>query len=173
MERVPTIALHPGSGSERKNWPEEQWKELLRDLINRFRFRLLLVGGEAEEERLHNVTKVLPADRVELAVRLPLSDLALRLKNCGGFIGHDSGITHLAAALGLPTLVLWADTTVEVWRPQGDNVVILRGQTGIASLPIGLVTEQLISFEGDKRFEPDRARHFRTRFPTPHNGQTA
>ena len=45
-------ALHPGSGSERKNWPEAKWAALLQHLVNSTELDLLLVGGEAEGERL-------------------------------------------------------------------------------------------------------------------------
>ena len=157
------LALHPGSGSEKKNWPEENWKELLRDLINRYRFNLLLVGGEAEGDRLHRLMKVMPVDRVQVARNLPLTELAQRLAGCLGFIGHDSGITHLAAAVGVPTLVLWPDTNEAIWRPPGEHVVVVRGENGLASLNGGRITEQVTSLELDKRFEPDRSRLFRRR----------
>ena len=159
------LALHPGSGSEKKNWPEEKWKELLRDLINRTSVNLLLVGGEAEAGRLQHLAKVLPADRVQLAQNLSLCELALRLRDCVGFIGHDSGITHLAAAVGLPTLVLWADTNEAIWRPLGQQVVVLRAEGGLAALAIGPVMEQVASLQGDKRFEQDRSQLFRWRSP--------
>ena len=169
LDRI--LALHPGSGSERKNWPKEKWKELLRDLINRFSFPLLLVGGESEEELLQSYAKVLPAERVELANSLPLKDLASRFLGCAGFIGHDSGITHLAAAVGIPTLALWADTSVEVWQPQGENVVIMRGERGIESLSVGRVIELVTSLESDQKFEADRSRLFRWRFLPPRTGR--
>jgi heptosyltransferase-2 len=161
----PALALHPGSGGEKKNWPETKWKELLRDLINRMPVDLLLIGGEVEADRLQNLVKVLPADRVQLAQNLPLCELALRLNDCFGFIGHDSGITHLAAAVGLPTLVLWAETNEEIWRPLGEHVVILREQGGLASLAVGTVMEQIASLQVDNRFEQDRSRLFRRRPP--------
>lgn len=162
---APTIALHPGSGSEQKNWPETNWKELFRDLIDRFAFNLLLVGGEAEGDQLTKYARVLPENRVRIARNLPLKEVARQLKDCAGFIGHDSGITHLAAAVGLPTLALWAGTNMNIWRPLGNNVVILQGETGIASLPVGAVLEQIASLEQDKRFEADQSRLFRWRQP--------
>ena len=164
---VATLAVHPGSGSARKNWPDDRWKELLRDLINRSAFNLLLVGGEAEGDQLAIYAKILPENRVRVARSLPLKELALQLKLCAGFIGHDSGITHLAAAVGLPTLALWADTNASVWQPLGSNIVILRGETGIGSLTVGRVVEQVSSLEQDKRFEPDRSRLFRWRSAVP------
>jgi len=160
------IALHPGSGSERKNWPEARWKELLFGLANDKSLNLLLVGGEAEGEQLEKYAELLPADRVRVARNVPLKELARQLKDCAGFIGHDSGITHLAAAVGLPTLALWADTSVSIWRPLGNNVVILQGEAGIASLPVGRVLEQVASLGRGKRFEPDSTQLLRWRATT-------
>ena len=54
-----------------------------------------------------------------------------------------SGITHLAAALGLPALVLWAKTVEEIWRPQGERVTILREARGIASISVEQVLREL------------------------------
>jgi len=146
-ERVSTLALHPGSGSERKNWPEANWAELLARLAESTDLRLLLVGGEAEGERLQHLAAALRPSRRQVLQSRPLPELAARLQTCLGFVGHDSGISHLAAALGLPTLVLWADTVEEVWRPQGDRVVIVKEITGLQSLSVERVfgeLEQLI-----------------------------
>ena len=105
-KRENTVALHPGSGSESKNWPELNWRELLVHLLDHSPLDLLLVGGEAEGEKLKRLAKRLPGDRIEIAQHVPLQELAPRLAKCAGYIGHDSGLTHLASALGLPTLVL-------------------------------------------------------------------
>lgn len=137
------LALHPGSGSERKNWPETKWAGLLARLIEATDLRLLLIGGEAEGERLQHLASVLPPARREVLQSLPLAELAARLQPCAAFVGHDSGITHLAAALGLPALVLWADTVQEVWRPQGERVAILGDAAGIGSISVDRVLREL------------------------------
>jgi heptosyltransferase-2 len=139
----PVLALHPGSGSEKKNWPEPHWAELLRRLVATTRLQLLLVGGEAEGDRLQRLAQGLPAARVEFARSLPLVDLAARLQSCRGFIGHDSGISHLAAALGLPGLALWADTNESVWRPRSDRFSLVRGTNGLTHLSVEKVIEAL------------------------------
>lgn len=135
------LALHPGSGSERKNWPESKWAELLERLVNLTRVDLLLVGGEAEGDRLQRLGAALPPRRLRVAQSLPLAELARVLSRCGGFIGHDSGISHLAAALGLPGLILWGDTTEEIWRPAGPKIVVLRHPAGLAELSVDQVFE--------------------------------
>jgi ADP-heptose:LPS heptosyltransferase len=58
------LALHPGSGSERKNWPERNWAELLKYLVESTDFGFLLVGGEAEGERLDRLAAALPPHRI-------------------------------------------------------------------------------------------------------------
>ena len=142
-QRVPTVALHPGSGSERKNWPETNWAELLQHLLNATPWNLLLIGGEAEGERLQRLAAALPPARVRVVQNLPLTELARRLQPCNAFIGHDSGISHLAAALGLPGLVLWGDTAEAIWRPPHPNVVVLKGHAGLPTLSVERVTREL------------------------------
>jgi heptosyltransferase-2 len=130
------IALHPGSGSEKKNWPEEKWLEFVKHMLGRTKVNVLLVGGEAEGDRLKRLAADLPRERCEVAQNLPLAELAQWLQSCVAFVGHDSGISHLAAALGLPCLILWADTREEVWRPQGERVNILKSANGLATLGV-------------------------------------
>ena len=131
-----SLALHPGSGSESKNWFESNWSQLLRALVQETTAPLLLIGGEAEGERLRRLTRELPSERFALAENLPLVELAQRLAGCRAFVGHDSGITHLAAAVGLPGLVLWGPSNDVVWRPRSERMKILRGSPGLASLPV-------------------------------------
>jgi len=137
------LALHPGSGSERKNWPEANWAELLQHLTGMADLELLVVGGESEGSRLQRLAATLPPARARVVQSLPLAELAQRLACCRAFIGHDSGISHLAAAVDLPCLVLWGDTAEEIWRPPSEKVVVLRHPGGLTGLAVGDVMEQL------------------------------
>ena len=128
------LALHPGSGSGVKNWPERRWADLVQKLIDSTRFNLLLVGGEAEGERLQRLAAALPPARTRVAQSLPLSQLAARLSRCVGFVGHDSGISHLAAAVDLSGLILWGQTAEEIWRPMSSRMRILRPPLGLERL---------------------------------------
>ena len=138
------VALHPGSGSEHKNWPETNWAQLLDALVSETDFNLLLVGGEAEGDRLERLSAKLPVRRCEILRSLPLAELAVRLNGSAAFIGHDSGITHLAAALGVPCVALWAGTPEQVWRPQGDRVILLKESSGIENLEARCVMSELM-----------------------------
>ena len=134
------VAAHPGSGSEKKNWPEEKWAELLQRLLAANpATRLLLIAGEADGDKLPRLARQLPAERVRTAFNLPLPQLAQLLQRCSAFLGHDSGISHLTSALGVPALLLWGDTVEEIWRPPGAGNVILKHATGLSQLPVDLV----------------------------------
>jgi len=145
----PVLAVHPGSGSESKNWPESRWAALLESLVARADLDLLLAGGEAEGAKLERLAAKVPPERLRVARHLPLIELARHLAACTAFVGHDSGITHLAAALGLPTLVLWGPTAESVWRPQGAHVRILRHPGGIHLLPAADVLAAIGNLLGD------------------------
>ena len=139
----PTLALHPGSGSEKKNWPEDKWAELLEHLIRSTQLDLFLIGGEAEGARLQRLAAALPPARVRVAQSLPLAQLARMLQSCNAYLGHDSGISHLAAALGLPSAVIWGDTAESIWRPPQERVVILRSAGGLHRIEVEQVVAVL------------------------------
>ncbi len=120
------LAVHPGSGSEAKNWPEENWAEFLSQWLEQTDAELLLVGGEAEAERVARLSARLPRARHRVLLHAPLVEVARALSGCRAFVGHDSGITHLAAAVGLPGVVLWAATDAVVWRPPSDAMELLQ-----------------------------------------------
>jgi len=128
------VALHPGSGSERKNWPEASWAGLLETLAEDADTGLLLIGGEAEGETIERLSRRFPAARLRVALKRPLPELGGWLGRCAAFLGHDSGMAHLAAAVGVPVVVLWGDTSEAVWRPRCARLRIIRGHPGVASI---------------------------------------
>jgi heptosyltransferase-2 len=139
----PLLALHPGSGSERKNWPEDRWAALLQLLASSSECGLLIVGGEAEGEKLQRLAAALPPLRTRVAQSLPLAQVAGLLAGCDGFVGHDSGISHLAGALGLKGLLLWGETNADIWRPPSPAMVLLSNQDGLSDLPVAAVASQM------------------------------
>jgi ADP-heptose:LPS heptosyltransferase len=137
------LALHPGSGSERKNWPERGWEELIGRLVSGADWHLLLVGGEAEGDRLSRLSRIAPAERLTLAQNQPLPLLAEQLAGCLGYVGHDSGISHLAAAVGLPGLLLWGDSKAAIWRPRSDRFRIVSSPKGLPAVTVQQVVGEL------------------------------
>jgi ADP-heptose:LPS heptosyltransferase len=143
------VALHPGSGSELKNWPEAKWQELVRYLIAKTNYRFLLVGGEAEGERLQRLSRAIEPvrGRLHIAQSLPLVELATLFQSCELFVGHDSGISHLAAAVGLPSLILWGHTSEEVWRPPGQRIRVLKHPLSLEKLSVETVLDAFMVLE--------------------------
>jgi heptosyltransferase-2 len=123
----PLLALHPGSGGERKNWALENWRELGDWLIeSRQPSTLLVVTGEADESRAQQLKESWAELPVCYAQNLPLPQVAALLEQCAVFIGHDSGISHLAAAVGTPSLLLFGPTDPEIWAPANERVKTIR-----------------------------------------------
>jgi heptosyltransferase-2 len=139
------LALHPGSGSERKNWPEPKWRQLVGQLAGRSDWKLLIVGGESEGRRLDRLAAAAPPDRVAVARNFPLPDLAQLLALAAGYVGHDSGISHLAAAVDTPGLLLWGETRAEIWRPPSLRFELLTHPDGLAAIPSEAVLDACLN----------------------------
>jgi len=103
--------IHPFSGSPRKNWPLERFRELAARLSIPVRW----CAG--------------PQEVLETAVRFEnLYDLACWLSTARLYIGNDSGITHLAAAVGVPVVAIFGPSDPAVWAPRGDRVSIVSAE---------------------------------------------
>jgi heptosyltransferase III len=127
----PHVAIHPGSGGERKNWPLERWLEVQRELLDDMRVgHLLVIGGESDARQLSRMKRMEPAQRQTILESLPLPVLGAVLSRCALFVGHDSGISHLAAAVGIPCLLLFGPTKPDVWAPANRAVVVLQPPDG-------------------------------------------
>ncbi len=102
--------IHPFSGSSRKNWLMERFREL----SLRLRYPVKWSAG--------------PQEQLEGAVRFEnLFELACWLAGARVYIGNDSGITHLAAAAGTPTVAIFGPTDPAIWAPRGERVRVVAG----------------------------------------------
>lgn len=122
------VALHPGSGSETKNWPIENWIELGNALLANGH-SLMIIGGEADTARTQQLKLAWKGKPVRFVENLPLPHLAALFED-SFFIGHDSGISHLAAASGARCLLLFGWTDPAIWAPANDKVTVLRAPEG-------------------------------------------
>jgi heptosyltransferase III len=116
----PNVVFHPGSGGSHKCWPLERFLELAEKLEQR-RIQVLFLWGPVEEERLARLPDSLlplhPPGLLDLAGLLARTDL---------FVGNDSGPSHIAAAVGTPTLTLFGPTDPRLWSPRSSRARILR-----------------------------------------------
>lgn len=133
----PVIALHPGSGSPKKNWPLSSFLALAGKIQAAGLGRVLWLAGEADAALARRLEQ--EGAGLALLKNAPLLEVAAGLSQCRGYVGNDSGITHLAAALGVPTLALFGPTDPAVWGPRGKQVLILQArpatEQGLAGLP--------------------------------------
>jgi len=102
--------IHPFSGSSKKCWPLARYKELARCLGSQMPVRWC--AG--------------PEETLAGAVRIDdLYELAAWLATARVYIGNDSGITHLAAAVGTPVVALFGPTDPRIWAPRGPDVCVI------------------------------------------------
>jgi ADP-heptose:LPS heptosyltransferase len=125
-ERAKVIILHPGSGSKKKVWPLHQFLNLAHTLRNHLNSKILIVLGPAEGIETQRAFEGREADPFILGKGLTLVQLASVMEGCWFFVGNDSGISHMATALGLPTMVIFGPTDERVWSPKGEKVIVIR-----------------------------------------------
>lgn len=119
------LAMHPGSGSPRKNWPAQRFAAFAELLCARRPW--LLIEGPADAEAAAPAA-LLPS--VVHARELPPRVLGAVLAHAGLYVGNDSGISHLAAAWGAPMIALFGPTDPAQWAPVGPRVTVLRAGDG-------------------------------------------
>ncbi|OCC16189.1 ADP-heptose--lipooligosaccharide heptosyltransferase II [Dissulfuribacter thermophilus] len=119
-ERSPSnsIIIHPGSGGKRKCWPSEKFRELALALKRHFiDIRIKMIIGPTEEERIHDFRPLFDITGIELIRNAALIDIYNELKSSLLYIGNDSGISHLAAFTGIPTIIIFGPTDPAIWAP--------------------------------------------------------
>ena len=131
----PIVAIHPGSGSDQKNWPLENWIALFSEngeLSVGKCSSLVIISGEADNAQVGQLELEWGRRGVRFAKNLPLPQLAGVVER-SIFIGHDSGISHLAAAAGANCILLFGPTNPDVWAPKNNNVQVLQAPNGSIS----------------------------------------
>jgi heptosyltransferase-3 len=119
------IVFHPGSGSKKKNLSPEFWIELItmRELAV-FEKRVLLLGP-AEQELYHVFSNKLKGIDMEIVASPSSEILVSLLRGASLYLGHDSGITHLAALTGISTIAIFMNSNLAQWAPLGPDVTVI------------------------------------------------
>jgi ADP-heptose:LPS heptosyltransferase len=125
--RESLVAFHPGSGGKRKCWPLENYFKLAEKILNRQACRVLFLTGPAEEHEMAD--EILGfAHRHEGVVHVrnePLVMAAGLLANSELYVGNDSGVTHLAAAVSGKVIVLFGPSDPLLWKPIGAGIQVI------------------------------------------------
>jgi heptosyltransferase III len=142
-ERGPLVMLHPGSGGRSKNWPAERFVALAGELARQRNVTVVATFGPADAVARASFV----AQPSVLLHCLPLLELSGLFSKAALYVGNDSGISHLAALSGAPTLVLFGPTEPALWQPLGRMVRSLRRQP-LESLELDQVLDQALTLLG-------------------------
>jgi len=115
------IIIHPGAGSILKRWPLSKFLKLAA-VLTKQGMQPHFICGPAEPDLADELSK----QNRPIQSLSELTDLADLLKSAGGYIGNDSGVSHLAAYMGLPSVVIFGPADPVRWRPVGPRVEIVR-----------------------------------------------
>jgi heptosyltransferase-3 len=119
----PWLAVAPGSGHPLKNWPLAHYYEVSRALGWEYGLGVVWLAGPAEGDLLPYLKALAAAQDQTLLANRPLATVARVLSRCRLYLGNDSGLTHLAAAVGEPEVVaLFGPTDPRVWAPLGPRL---------------------------------------------------
>jgi ADP-heptose:LPS heptosyltransferase len=123
-----TILIHPGSGSPHKNLPAAQLAPIVEAIARQLEAPITLLCGPDDEQStadlLAHLARPLPVERPS-----GLTDLTAHLRRARLYLGHDSGVSHLAAGLGVPTVAIFGPTDPRRWAPRGPRVAVLAPAT--------------------------------------------
>jgi ADP-heptose:LPS heptosyltransferase len=114
--------LHPGSGSNKKNWPIKNFIQVAEYFLTTG-LEIIWILGPAEN-RLQDEIEKSRTGRILTNVTLPV--LAAVLESCSLFVGNDSGISHLAASVNAPVIALFGESDEKVWAPRGEKITIIK-----------------------------------------------
>jgi ADP-heptose:LPS heptosyltransferase len=125
LKRYRRITLQPGSGGVGKCWPIENFCELAARLQQED-FKPLFLLGPAETERWGQEVVARLKAHAQIIQDIPLEQVVELLSESTAYIGNDSGISHLAGAMDLPSLVIFGLTDPQHWRPLGSRSLVCR-----------------------------------------------
>lgn len=122
LEGKEVLILSPGSGAIEKNWPPEFYIEVAEWWEKKIGGESVVIRGPVEEERAQNGNHW---GRARVVRGLELAQAAALICQGDLYLGNDSGITHLAAVLGVETVALFGPTDPAEWAPRGKRVTVI------------------------------------------------
>ncbi|MBE2219991.1 MAG: lipopolysaccharide heptosyltransferase II [Anaerolineae bacterium] len=121
----PLMVLHPGGASNpletnlQKQWPSERFVRLGNYLARKYNARIVLVGSKADKSLVTAVSGMMSNAAVDLAGQLSLGELGALCEVADLYVGNDTGPTHVAAAVGCPTLAIFGPSNPAFSKPYG------------------------------------------------------
>ena len=140
----PVIAFCPGSKMAAKRWPLGRFEQAGRELLNYSQeYRIMLFGGPDDRAAGDEIRRSLGPRVVNVAGRLSLLESAEALRRCRLYVGNDTGVMHMAAAVGTPCVAIFsARDHPGRWEPSGSSHVVLRKEVPCAGCMLETCIEQ-------------------------------
>ena len=141
------VVLAPGASfGPAKMWPLENYAELGRRLVLSER-KVVIIGSGMEKDVCSQVADMIGPSAEDLSGRTSLSETAGILAGCSLAVCNDSGLMHLAAAVGVPLVALFGSTEPAATGPVSDKAVVLQGQAPCAPCYLRECPEQYQCFD--------------------------
>lgn len=133
--RRPYAVIHPLAATSEKTWPAERFAEAARYLERSWELEPMFIGGTGEELSAFSGWRTVSG--------APLGEVKSLIAGASLFLGNDSGPAHMAAAFGIPVVVIFGPSDPVVWAPWCTPAEVLTGPSGIEAVSVREVTDAL------------------------------
>jgi ADP-heptose:LPS heptosyltransferase len=133
--RAPYAVIHPVASAENKTWPAECFREIADHLKSSLDLEPVFVGGPGEDLSVFRAWRMISG--------APLDEIKSLIAGAALFLGNDSGPAHMAAAFGLPVVVLFGTSDSVIWGPWRTQAEVLASASGISSVSVQQVAAAL------------------------------
>jgi ADP-heptose:LPS heptosyltransferase len=129
----PYAVIHGLAATPEKTWPAEHFRELARFLEQCMGLQTVFIGGPGED--------LTPFEPYRGVAGAPLGEVVKLMRDAAFFAGNDSGPAHVAAAFGIPQVVIFGPSDAEVWAPWRTPAEILKTEAAIGDIPVARAIE--------------------------------
>ncbi|GBD94285.1 lipopolysaccharide core biosynthesis protein [bacterium BMS3Abin05] len=126
LQPVPLLLVHPGSGSQTKNWPLENFLKLAEKWQIKYHGRAVFLFGPAEESLLKIFQKETRDQNVRVVHSTDFEKIIKLLQSADFYLGNDSGISHLSGLLNKRGLIFFRTTEPQIWQPLGRRLISVK-----------------------------------------------
>jgi ADP-heptose:LPS heptosyltransferase len=144
----PLLVVHPGAGGKAKRWPAKSFARVIQEVVRESGCQLLVHQGPADADAVEQLVSAL--DRPLILLREPSLDLlAAVLQEASAYLGADSGVSHLAASVGAPSVILFPPAARARWAPWSPTALPLVMSDGVREVEaVARAVSERLAFPG-------------------------